>query len=315
MSPGAAGRLAPGRAPGGEGIGAVLVQGDRPLEATEKDRVVGSVSRSAPVLVNLRTLALAEARAATDALTGLPNARSCQDTLRRMIAHAGRTVSPLSAILLDLDHFKQINDRFGHGAGDDVLAAVSAVIASTIRASDFAGRAGGEEFLLLLPDTDQEGAMEMAEKVRAAVAEVEVPRVEREITASLGVATYPRDAREGDTLLRQADRALYAAKAAGRNRVELSSTTPPSDDGTVTEEGFAALLRPRGGLRQDRAAALEGTEPRGPQTGPDPRRSPARTSASVRQHPRSAPTADGQRWVPALARHSLRASPVERAPW
>ena len=95
------------------------------------------------MLANLRNLAIAEARAATDALTGLPNQRACQDTLKRMLAHASRTMSPLSAVLLDLDHFKLINDRHGHNSGDDVLAAVGEVLAGCVRTSDFAGRYGG----------------------------------------------------------------------------------------------------------------------------------------------------------------------------
>jgi diguanylate cyclase (GGDEF)-like protein len=208
---------------GGEVIGAVLVQSDQPIPAEQRERVTESVAQAGPVLANMRMLAIAETRAATDALTGLPNARSCNDTLKRMVAHAGRAVSPLSAVLLDLDHFKQINDRFGHGAGDDVLAAVGQVLSGTVRASDFAGRLGGEEFLLLLPDTDRTGALEVAEKVRTAIAQLDIARVEREITASLGIATYPMDAVDGENLLRQADRALYAAKAAGRNRVELTA--------------------------------------------------------------------------------------------
>ena len=212
----------------GEVIGSVLVQHPAELSPADRGRIGDSVIQAAPVLANLRNLAIAEARAATDALTGLPNNRSCQENLKRMVAHAGRSVSPLSAILLDLDRFKQINDRFGHGAGDDVLAAVGGALLGTLRASDFAGRYGGEEFLILLPDTDEMGATSAAEKVRAAIERIEVPQVEREITASLGLATYPVHALEGDTLLRMADRALYAAKHSGRNRVEIARVTSDS---------------------------------------------------------------------------------------
>ena len=206
----------------GEVIGSVLVEHPEGLDPGQRERVADSVAQAAPVLANLRNLAIAEMRAATDALTGLPNQRACQDNLKRMVAHASRMVSPISAVLLDLDHFKQVNDRFGHGAGDDVLAAVGEVLTGGLRASDFAGRYGGEEFLILLPDTDTEGALDAAEKVRAAIAKIEVPQVDREITGSLGVATYPTDALDSDTLVRMADRALYAAKGAGRNRVELA---------------------------------------------------------------------------------------------
>jgi diguanylate cyclase (GGDEF)-like protein len=207
----------------GEVIGSVLVQHDDPLAADEDRRIVSSVRQGAPVLANLRNLAIAELRAATDALTGLPNNRSVQGTLKRMAAQASRTVSPLGCALLDLDHFKQINDTYGHGRGDEVLAAVASALQSTLRDSDFVGRWGGEEFLILLPDVDREGAMIAAEKIRASVASVTVPGIDRAITASLGVAMLPDDAVDVTTLARNADRALYTAKANGRNCVETFS--------------------------------------------------------------------------------------------
>jgi len=206
---------------GGEVIGSVLVRNDRELHGEERRRVADSVSQASPVLANLRNLAIAENRAATDALTGLPNSRSCRDNLKRMVAHAGRTVTPLSAVMLDLDHFKQINDRFGHGAGDDVLAGVGEVLNATLRGSDFGGRYGGEEFLLLLPGTDHEGALEVSEKLRIAVEALEFQQIDLKVTASFGIASYPLDALDADALVRMSDRALYAAKAKGRNRVEL----------------------------------------------------------------------------------------------
>src|ERR1700753_2010782 len=127
----------------------------------------------------------------TDSLTGLPNRRAIADTIRRMVAQTTRTMRPLAALMCDLDHFKQINDQYGHGRGDDVLAAVGAAITSSIRVSDFAGRFGGEEFLVLLPDTDSNGAIALAEKIRAAVASIRVPTVERVITLSVGIAVLP----------------------------------------------------------------------------------------------------------------------------
>ena len=142
---------------------------------------------------------------------------------------SGRSLSPLSALLLDLDHFKQINDTFGHGIGDDALAAVGQVISANLRTSDFAGRYGGEEFIILLPDTDHEGAAQAAEKLRATLARMEVAGLERQITASIGLASYPMDAGDADTLVRMADRALYAAKNAGRNRVEVAMGSGDSD--------------------------------------------------------------------------------------
>ena len=205
---------------GGEVIGSVLVGiGGAPTE-TDRRRIDSSVSQAAPVLANFRNLALAERRAATDALTGLPNKRAVDDSLKRMAAQAGRTASPLSAIYLDLDHFKHINDTYGHDRGDEVLAAVGAVLRGELRASDLAGRMGGEEFLILAPDTGRAGALEIAEKVRLAPHGVHVHDLERPVTASFGVATLLEDTLESDTLLRIADRALYTAKQNGRDRVE-----------------------------------------------------------------------------------------------
>jgi diguanylate cyclase (GGDEF)-like protein len=208
----------------GEVIGSVLVDSPKPLDEPAGERVREAVAQSAPVLANLRTLAAAETRAATDSLTGLANRRAVDETLARMVAQASRTKTPLAAVLMDLDHFKQVNDTYGHGAGDDLLAAMGEMLAATVRASDFVGRSGGEEFIALLPDTDREGARVAAEKLRAAVASVEVQAVPRVTTASLGVAVMPDDAGDADVLLRMADRALYAAKAKGRDRVELAAS-------------------------------------------------------------------------------------------
>ena len=160
--------------------------------------------------------------AATDSLTGLPNRRALHDTLRRMVAQAGRSLAPLAAVALDLDHFKQINDRFGHEKGDDVLAAVR-LLADTVRDSDVPARAGGEEFCILLPDTDLDGALEVADKLCVAIARIEVPGVDVAITGSFGVATFPMHAMDTPTLLRKSDRALYVAKQNGRNRVEAAT--------------------------------------------------------------------------------------------
>jgi diguanylate cyclase (GGDEF)-like protein len=210
-------------------IGSVLVEHDGPLRARETTALQESVSQAAPVLANLRNLALAEFRAATDGLTGLPNKRAVTDSIKRLAAHASRTIAPLSAIALDLDHFKQINDTYGHARGDAVLAAVATVLASTARASDFIGRNGGEEFIVLLPNTDTENAILVAEKIRSAIAEITVAGVERDITASLGLATIPDHAGDGDQLARSADRALYVAKTNGRNRTETAAPSSPEE--------------------------------------------------------------------------------------
>jgi diguanylate cyclase (GGDEF)-like protein len=208
---------------GGQVIGSVLVVHDRALTGDEEVRIRNSVAQAAPVLGNLRNLALAEFRANNDSLTGLPNKRATDDTLKRMVAQANRSVMPLTAAMLDLDHFKQINDRFGHAKGDEVLAAVGATLRSCIRASDFAGRFGGEELLVLFPDTHASDVVAVTERIRSAVASIKIPEVERAITVSIGVAELIEHGGDAPGLLRYADRALYTAKSMGRNRVVVGS--------------------------------------------------------------------------------------------
>ena len=207
----------------GEVIGSVLLATETPLDPAERGRVSESVAQASPVIGNMRNLAIAETRAATDALTGLPNRRSLQDTVRRMLAQASRSVEPMAAIALDLDHFKQINDRYGHEKGDDVLAAVGQLLSDAVRTSDFAARAGGEEFCILLPGTDEVGAETVAEKLRTGISRLDVPGIDEAVTGSFGIAVYPDHAIDAPTLLRKADRALYLAKDHGRDRVEIAA--------------------------------------------------------------------------------------------
>jgi diguanylate cyclase (GGDEF)-like protein len=217
---------------GGQVIGSVLVRHPDPLDPGDDVRIRDSVSQAGPVLANLRTLAKAERQAATDALTGMANARAVRDTLKRMVAQATRTGDPLTAVMVDLDHFKALNDVHGHERGNEALAAVGQTLAGGVRSSDFAGRYGGEEFLLLLPDTDRDGGVVLAEKLRVAIAQIVLPAIDRPVTASFGVATLPDDGLDAGTLVRAADRALYQAKADGRDRVVAAAhkerVSPPS---------------------------------------------------------------------------------------
>jgi diguanylate cyclase (GGDEF)-like protein len=219
---------------GGQVIGSVLVAREKAIPRRDRAELRDSVVQAAPILATQRNLALAEQRAASDALTGLPNRRSAEETLHRMAAHAGRALTPLAAILLDLDHFKRINDLHGHDQGDEALAVVGQVLTGSLRASDFAARYGGEEFLVLLPDTNRAGAMALAEKLRNAIERAAVPGIGG-VSASLGVAVFPDDAVETDQLLRKADRALYVAKARGRNRVESAADVEAQRPGETGE--------------------------------------------------------------------------------
>jgi diguanylate cyclase (GGDEF)-like protein len=160
---------------GGEVIGSVLLSRAAPYSEAEEQQIRESVGQAAPVLANLRNLAVAEFRAATDGLTGLPNKRAVNDALKRAFAQATATATPLALLLLDLDFFKQVNDQHGHAVGDQVLAGVGTALRGALRSGDFAGRNGGEEFAVMLPDTEVAAALEIAERVRAAIAEVSFP--------------------------------------------------------------------------------------------------------------------------------------------
>lgn len=160
-----------------------------------------------------------------DALTGLYNRRYLDETLGRELISAERHGHPVSVIMGDLDHFKAVNDRYGHLAGDEVLRAFGDLMKRHARGSDVYCRYGGEEFLLVLPQMSEDNAVERAEQLRSAMAATPVlyGATPIMVTASFGVATFPRDGRTGDELITAADSALYAAKAAGRNRVNVSS--------------------------------------------------------------------------------------------
>lgn len=160
-----------------------------------------------------------------DALTGLYNRRYLEETLGRELISAERHGHPVSVIMGDLDHFKAVNDRYGHLAGDEVLRVFGGLMKQHARGSDIYCRYGGEEFLLVLPQMAEDNAIERAEQLRSAMAAAPVlyGATPITVTASFGVATFPRDGRIGDDLIAAADSALYAAKAAGRNRVNVSS--------------------------------------------------------------------------------------------
>jgi len=174
-------------------------------------------------------------QAITDALTGLYNRRHFQDNLDKEMRRCEREERHLSLLLLDLDHFKQYNDRWGHTKGDEELRRVATQVTKSIRTTDMAFRYGGEEFAVLLPSCTKEQAADVAEKIRVAVgAHGHRAGVLGRTTVSIGVATFPQDGRAARGLVDTADGALYAAKAAGRDRVALAGgATPPADDAKV----------------------------------------------------------------------------------
>ncbi len=160
-----------------------------------------------------------------DPLTGLFNRRHLAATMDRELARCARDDEPISAIMIDIDHFKQINDTLGHPVGDEVLKAVAAVLSQSLRAGDIACRYGGEEFLLLLPGMPLETAKGRAQDMLQRIAELrlQVQGVAPVVHASAGVAEAPLNATNAASLIQQADAALYHAKAQGRNRVSACS--------------------------------------------------------------------------------------------
>lgn len=156
-----------------------------------------------------------------DMLTGVFSRRAILEALDSEVERARRHGNGLACLMLDLDRFKTVNDTHGHQFGDRALRRIARVIADLCRANDYLGRYGGEEFLLILPETRIEGATAFAERVRAAVAETPLHQNGERITLSIGVTEWRSDDDTSDSLIAEADRALFEAKAAGRNQVEV----------------------------------------------------------------------------------------------
>ena len=157
--------------------------------------------------------------AASDGLTGLANRREFTTVLAREVARAARSKEPLSLAVLDVDHFKVVNDTFGHLAGDEVLRVVARAMTTQVREVDLVARYGGEEFAIILPNCSSMDALAVVERVRAAI---EAAGTTARVTASAGIATLPGDGADEESLMAAADQALYRAKGAGRDRVVLA---------------------------------------------------------------------------------------------
>lgn len=177
---------------------------------------------AAIALQNARTYQEMERQAISDGLTGIHNYRHFRDTLKATVSRADRYGETFCLLMMDLDHFKTVNDTVGHQAGDEVLRAVADVLRSCSRESDYQARYGGEEFVMLLPQTGLSEARTLAERVRRQVAAIDVGRPDLRVTMSIGVASYPESGRDSDEVLAAADAALLRAKARGRDRVCLA---------------------------------------------------------------------------------------------
>ena len=169
-----------------------------------------------------RTLEELHLHAVTDPLTGLNNRRQLWVFLERELLRARRAATPVAVVAIDLDHFKSINDKWGHEAGDLVLKSAASVIMQNIRGSDIAVRSGGEEMILVLSEATAAVAASRAETIRRGIQALKLEcggRTIGEVTGSFGVAVFPDDAGDPDALMRAADHALYEAKTKGRNQV------------------------------------------------------------------------------------------------
>jgi diguanylate cyclase (GGDEF)-like protein len=208
----------PLRTDDGHNIGTLCAIDVKPRELTpDQIELLSDLARIAMDELELRRLAM------NDGLTGALSRRAFKETAQRECQLAQRHHHELSCVTLDLDHFKSINDRYGHAFGDTVLAQAVASCARELRDTDYIGRLGGEEFAVLLPHTPKSGALDVAEKLRRAVGNLTLESGTEpvRVTASFGVAALDPKTRDGETLLQHADLALYEAKAAGRNRCVL----------------------------------------------------------------------------------------------
>jgi len=223
----------------GQVIGLVSLQGADPDHFTDRRiRLAQALAATASAtLSSIRLLARSRDSAVRDALTHAYNRRFLVELLPKLVHQGVRSRSSVSALMIDIDHFKVFNDRHGHDAGDRVLAAVARCLAEQIRMSDTLVRYGGEEFAVLLPNTPPAAAMALAERVREAVEHMRttIPQSDRplSVTISIGVASVPDHGATGDDLLLAADKALFRAKEAGRNRVIAAVSGAPQQGGAL----------------------------------------------------------------------------------
>ncbi len=204
-----------------QGTLSVFLADDRDLEPQTKADLSLFCRILSSALNNIEMYETVQNLSNIDALTGLYNRRYLQERLEHMLNEAGRLGTPLAVIMLDIDHFKKVNDRYGHKAGDDIIRFIARVLKKSIRKVDVAARYGGEEFIVLLHNTTDEGAVTVADKIRETIQGAVVPADGNQltVTSSFGVSAYPDPIRNADDLIKSADEALYRSKEQGRNRV------------------------------------------------------------------------------------------------
>jgi diguanylate cyclase (GGDEF)-like protein len=216
------------------------------FDDTDLDTLRTFARRAAVAVDNVRVHEEVQRLSLTDPLTGLWNYRYLKESIRREVERASRFGRTISVLALDLDRFKEVNDTYGHAAGDAVLAEFARRVRGVVREVDLAFRQGGEEFVLLLPETDARGAATVAERLGAAVRDTPVvlntpgsphPAARIRVTVSIGIAVYPDHATTGQRVLDAADDALYAAKAAGRDTYRVAVPADVAGAGPGVDSG------------------------------------------------------------------------------
>ncbi|MBI3920313.1 MAG: GAF domain-containing protein [Armatimonadetes bacterium] len=241
---------------GGKTFGVMHMSSNEPRRFTKEDADLFTTLANQVAIASERAQLFqkVEQLAITDSLTGLYNYRYFRERLNEAMRHGERYSRSVSLLMMDLDHFKQHNDTFGHPSGDRLLRKVSEIVADCLREVDFLARYGGEEFAVILQDTEKDGALAVAEKIRASVekatfyGDAENPVLRK--TISVGVAALPMDAETDEALINEADTALYRAKESGRNRVcaagdpgELRQVGVETGSQGLTESGPVASAK------------------------------------------------------------------------
>jgi len=206
---------------GGDVIGMLTAQSYEPAEYGEDDlNLLEMLGATAAIAIkNAQLLAEVEHMAKTDSLTGMLNRRAFDEKLVYEISRSNRYNYCLSLLIIDVDDFKQFNDKFGHSLGDEHLKSISSLILQSVRQPDMVARIGGEEFAVILPHTTKQGSVKLAERIRKAVENEFIQGEYPGSTVSIGTATYPDDATTIKELYIAADDAMFAAKEVGKNRV------------------------------------------------------------------------------------------------
>lgn len=199
-------------------IGALIVTAPH-LHPESMDRLEEAASVFGPVLAGLRAFELASAHAHTDTLTGLPNRRAAEEDVERLSALARRSAQALTLLRVDVDGMLALNDRVGNETGDTVIVSLASLLRARLRSSDVVARIGGDEFLVVLPNTPAEAGVALAEGLRSLTGELTPYDALDQLTVSVGVASFPLDAESPRDLMEATDRALSSAKSAGGNRV------------------------------------------------------------------------------------------------